>query len=246
MMNVLKLPLIIRYGNFLSKQISEEQQQAILSMLDENRKAVMADLGCLDGRRTISFIKKISPSRVYGLDMLGSALKVAKKKLGIIPKKVDLNKKFPLDNKSCDVVTTTHLIEHLTDTDNFLSEIYRILKPGGYVVIATDNLAGWFNILSLAIGNQPTAGPTVSTKYLVTFNPLWWEEGSGGVRDIKWPMHHNVMTTKTLVRLLERYGFKIEEVHGSGYPPVPYPLAKVFTYLDLYHSMFVVVKARRV
>lgn len=245
-MNIFKSPLIIKYGNFLSRQITADQQKAILNMLERNPKAVMADLGCLDGRRTISLIQKIMPSKVYGLDLLDSFLKIARKKLGIITKKADLNKKFPLDSKSCDVVTTTHLIEHLTDTDNFLSEIYRILKPGGYTVIATDNLAGWFNVFSLILGNQPTAGPTVSTRYLVTFNPLWWEEGSGGVRDVKWPMHHNVVTTKTLVRLLERYGFKIEAVCGSGYPPFPYPFAKIFTSLDLYHSMFMVIKARKV
>lgn len=244
-MNIFQLPLVVKYGNYLSKQITEDQNKAILSMLKKDPKAVMADLGCLDGRRTISFIQKVRPAKVYGLDILDSFLKIARNKLGIIPKKADLNKKFPLDSKSCDVVVTTHLIEHLIDTDNFLSEVYRILKPGGYVVIATDNLAGWFNVFSLILGNQPTAGPTISTRYLVTFNPLWWEEGSGGVRDIKWPMHHNVMTIKTLLRLLERYGFKVEAVRGCGYPPFPYPFAKIFITLDLYHSMFMVIKARK-
>lgn len=243
-MNFLKRFFILKFGNFLSRQISIDEQKLILQMLEENKKANLLDLGCHDGVRTSGFTNKVNPSKTYGLDMT-QAIKKAKRNYGIIVKRSDLNKKFPVPSNSMDVVVTAHTIEHLTDTDTFLQEIHRVLKPNGYLVVSTDNLASWFNIFSLVLGRQPTAGPTISTRYLVTLSPLWWEEGAGGVSDVNFPMHHNVMTTKTLEILLTRYGFKVEKVLGSGYPPVPYPIARLFTTLDVYHSMFMVIKARK-
>lgn len=244
-MNFLKRFFILKFGNFLSKQIEENEHQRVVDCLEEDKKAVYVDLGCLDGNTTTIFARKIKPNKVYGLDLLTHFLKRGSKEFNIIGKKCDLNKKFSLDDNSVDVITAAHSIEHLTNTDNFLSEIKRVLKPKGYLVISTDNLASWMDIFFLLLGKQPRTGPTVSTKYLVTTNLLWWEKGSGGVSDVPFPMHHNVMTTKTLVKLLKRYGFKIEAVHGSGYPPFPYPFAGIFTTLDVYHSMFMVIKARK-
>lgn len=244
-MNWLKNPLVIKLGNYLSAQIIKDEHQAILDCLEEDPKAVYADLGCLDGNTTTIFARKIKPKTVYGLDLLTHFLKRGSKEFKIIGKKCDMNKKLPLPSKSVDVVTSAHSIEHLTDTDVFLSEIKRILKPKGYAVFATDNLASWMDIFFLILGKQPRTGPTVSTKYLVSTNPLWWEEGPGGVSDVPFPMHHNVMTMKTLELLLTKYGFKVEKVLGSGYPPIPYPFASLFTKIDLYHSMFMVIKARK-
>ena len=244
-MNLLKSNLVISYGNFLSKQIEEVEHQLVVDCLEEDIKAVYVDLGCLDGNTTTIFARKIKPAKIFGLDLLTHYLKRGSKEFNIIGRKCDLNDKFPLDDNSVDVITTSHSIEHLTNTDNFLSEIKRVLKPKGYVVISTDNLASWMDIFFLLLGKQPRTGPTVSTKYLVTTNLLWWEKGGGGVSDVEFPMHHNVMTTKTLEMLLKRYGFKVEEVLGCGYPPISYPFASLFTNLDLYHSMFMVIKARK-
>lgn len=245
-MNFFKRFFILKFGNFLSRQISNDEQSLMIDFLEEDKKACLLDLGCFDGTRTIEFIQKVKPQKAFGLDMIDYALTKAKKDYGIIGKKADLNRKFPFLAKSMDVITSAHSIEHLTDTDNFLQEVHRVLKPKGYVIISTDNLASWFNIFSLILGHQPTAGPTVSTRYLITLSPLWWEKGPGGVRDINFPMHHNVMTMKALKTLLVKYGFKVEKLSGSGYPPIPYPLAYLFTNFDQSHSMFTVIKARKI
>lgn len=42
-----------------------------------------------------------------------------------------------------DVVHTSHVIEHVPDPDIFVSEIFRILKPGGWYVCATPNIASF-------------------------------------------------------------------------------------------------------
>ena len=73
-----------------------------------------------------------------------------------------MNKRFPLDNNSIDVITSSHSIEHVTDTDNYISEIKRVLKPNGYAVFSTDNLASWMDIFFLILGKQPKSNGIVN------------------------------------------------------------------------------------
>ncbi|MEG3178422.1 class I SAM-dependent methyltransferase [Sphingomonas sp. RB3P16] len=44
-----------------------------------------------------------------------------------------------LPNNSCDVIFCGECIEHVEDTDGFLSEFHRILKPGGTAIFTTPN-----------------------------------------------------------------------------------------------------------
>ncbi len=46
---------------------------------------------------------------------------------------------FPLPDDSFDVVFTKSVIEHIENWEHFLAEIYRVLKPGGSVVVMTPN-----------------------------------------------------------------------------------------------------------
>lgn len=46
---------------------------------------------------------------------------------------------LPFGNNSFDVVTCFQLIEHLVEHDSFMSEVKRVLKPGGIVVFTTPN-----------------------------------------------------------------------------------------------------------
>lgn len=64
------------------------------------------------------------------------------------------------------VVTARHLLEHLVDPGAFLSEIFRILEPGGRLLIKTpntDSLArGWF---------QEKWYPYDAPRHLILYNP---------------------------------------------------------------------------
>ena len=60
-MNLLRNSLVIKLGNFLSGQIIKDEHQAIIDCLEEDGKAIYADLGCLDGNTTTIFARKIKP-----------------------------------------------------------------------------------------------------------------------------------------------------------------------------------------
>jgi len=46
---------------------------------------------------------------------------------------------LPFDDETFDVVITNHVVEHTPDQNKHLSEIYRVLKPGGTIYLATTN-----------------------------------------------------------------------------------------------------------
>jgi SAM-dependent methyltransferase len=48
----------------------------------------------------------------------------------------DLNKEIKLPDVSVDSVIAFHVMEHLCEPERFLTEIFRIMKPGGFLLIA--------------------------------------------------------------------------------------------------------------
>jgi ubiquinone/menaquinone biosynthesis C-methylase UbiE len=73
---------------------------------------------------------KVGTKNLYGIEIVENLISNAEQK-GISVKRADLNSNFPFDDNTFDVVHANQVIEHLFDTDNFLNEVYRILKRGG-------------------------------------------------------------------------------------------------------------------
>lgn len=55
---------------------------------------------------------------------------------------------LPFSNHSFDLIIIQDVIEHLIDTDDFYSEIKRVLKPNGTIYLSTPNKFSIFNFLS--------------------------------------------------------------------------------------------------
>jgi len=62
---------------------------------------------------------------------------------------------FPYADETFDVVLMGEILEHLTvNPSHALSEIHRVLKPGGSVIITTPNVLACQNFLKLAVGQN--------------------------------------------------------------------------------------------
>jgi len=87
------------------------------------------------------------------------------------------------EKESFDAVTMGHVIEHLLDPMKTLRSCYRILKPGGLLVIVTPN--------SASLGRR-------------RFKELWrgWEP----------PRHIHIFNTKSLARMAVKAGYRVRTI----------------------------------
>ena len=187
------------------KLIWKKYKRDVLSLLDVDMGAKVLDLGCSDGSFTKMIKEKIRPRVVYGVDINRGNLMEAKW-LGIVGYKGDLNNRLPsMRVREFDVVIASQIIEHLHNTDMFVKEIYRVLKPEGYAVISTPNIAAWHNILYLLLGEQPETA-SVSDE----INADSWKS----------PAHMRLFTLPGLVNLLKFHGFRIEKIVGGRHSAI--------------------------
>lgn len=237
------------YFKKLFYQAVQESVTAILSLFEEGPDGVLLDCGCGDGAFTQHVIAKLKNwQSVHGVEITKIYWEKAKER-GIIIHQDDLNGDLSLENESVDVIVSNQVIEHLYDTDKFISEIYRILKPNGYAVISTENLASWHNIFALMLGWQPFSLSNISSLKPSVGNLLGLHRNekngiySEGIP--KFMQHTRVFAPKALKELFEMHGFSCENILGAGYYPLPGFLSRIMVKCDMRHSAFLVLKIRK-
>ena len=172
---------------------SDVKRDIFLKWIGRSKRVL--DLGCYDGRDSALFLK--CDNEVYGVEVLYKPAKTAESR-GIKVSIFDMDKVdlWPFENEFFDVVVCGDIIEHVLNVDLFLSNIYRILKPGGLVLISTPNIASIGRRLMLLFGKNPYI--EVSQKAEVNgFPPVG---------------HVRYFTVGSLSRLLVYSGFIIDEV----------------------------------
>ena len=231
-----------------SKEHEERDNQNFIPVLKlfeknkENGDTCFLDIGCYDGSKTI-LISEYTGARPFGIDFLSDRLLEANEK-GIQTNKCDLNEEsIPYPDESFDFIFCGDVIEHLYSPDFLLEEIFRLLKPNGYAVITTPNMASWKGRVSLMFGWQPPL-TEVSTKYKVG-NPRIPNEPPSG--------HIRVFTPISLIELVKLYSFGVEYIGGHITHGKPVDLFNRFTmmldeiFLRIYPSMCdtIVIKIRK-
>ena len=196
------------------------------------------DLGCDDGALTVRVAEIIGTTNVHGLEIVEERAAVASSR-GVHVKVSDLNHRFPYDDEVFDVVYSNQVVEHMYDTDNFVRDVFRVLRPGGYAVISTENLSSWHNIVALLLGWQPFSLTNVSHRAPGMGNPLALHRGGQG--SLKSWEHLRVFSYRGLRELFTSHGFRVEKMFGAGYFPFPPSLGR----WDARHAAFLTVKARR-
>lgn len=217
-------------------------RQAIIDLTEPDSSALVVDCGCGDGASTLNMTSRIQPYEIWGIEADPDEARGAERR-GIRVSLSDLNAPFPYDSDVADVVLSNQVIEHLKDTDLFMAEIWRILKPGGYAIICTENLASWHNIFSLLLGWQPFSLTNISSKARNVGNPLALHRGDDA--PVVWMQHLRVMAHHGLVHLSAVHGFTIDAVRGAGYYPLPQRLSTRMARLDPRHAAFLALKLRK-
>lgn len=246
--------ILRRYLDFLYLDMRNARRAFQKKIVEVSPGVRLLDCGCREGVNTADIAQIVRAQKVIGLDYNLKALRQLSAR-GIIPLRADLNICIPLRSESIDVIIATDVLEHLVNPFTFVGEMYRVLKPGGYVVLDTPNLASWHNIFALLIGFQPFSGPNITTmedadvpivKQMHRATHGLDEEGEYYNHAEKELTRHIVVVAyASLLRLLRRHGFLIEQVRGFGYYPLPPPISHVFQRLDPRHAHHIVVKVRK-
>jgi len=152
------------------------------------------DVGCYEGSIGKQLIDQ--GNKVYGIEVNEEATKLAREK-GLIVTTQDLESPFQFEDNMFDGVLAGEILEHILDTEFFLDEIKRILKPGGSLVISTPNVASFGRRIFLLLGKNP------------------YFEASFGFPKNATAGHIRFYTKELLISFLEFKGFKVVEYQSD-------------------------------
>jgi SAM-dependent methyltransferase len=142
---------------------------------------------------------------------------------------VDLNRKFkptvvavagnlPFKGSVFDEVYLSHILEHVVDPENILTEVHRVLKTSKCVKIVFPNFASFgvfvawflqFHVKSSRTSNLPHIVPS---KLQTPYNIIYGSHTIG-----EYDVHHVPLTMRLIFNLLQEIGFDIEAVKGEGF-----------------------------
>ena len=144
----------------------------------------------------------------------------------------DLNNSIPFEDDFFDCIVSDQLIEHLMNPDRFLKEVSRVGKKGSRIIIGSENLAAWHNIIALILAMHPFSDHYSETRRVG--NPFSIHHQKK-IMD-PYMRHCKVPTVKALAELMTLNKMVISEIKGFGHL-LPYG-----TRWDKLHSIqFVIV-----
>jgi SAM-dependent methyltransferase len=188
----------------------------------------LLDVGCGDGSFTIPLADNFK--KVVAIDVQQNFLDSFKAKVLGTDKFEILNmsaEKMDFENNTFDAIITIETIEHIPDLQKAASEFYRVLKPGGELIITCPNRLFPFENHGMRIGKREfhTRIP------LLTYFPFLHSKYSLA----------RVFTVSSLHKLFVPIGFKKEKIdfiwptfeHGGNiFTPVLRPLFKVMRLME--------------
>jgi 2-polyprenyl-3-methyl-5-hydroxy-6-metoxy-1,4-benzoquinol methylase len=154
--------------------------------------ARVLDVGCGEGRFTSALVR--AGREVVGIDVAQEPLRRAHAREGeaLDLRLVPAEGPWPLEDVSFDAVWAGEVLEHVADTAGWLSEVRRVLRSGGALVLST-----------------PAHGPL--TRLSLGLSGRAFESHFDPRSD-----HLRFYTRRTLAALLADFGFERIETGGLG------------------------------
>ena len=151
--------------------------------------AVVLDLGAGVGRNDYNLKRRVK--RIVGVDLSPRVLDNPLLDEGIVG---DLTA-LPLDDASVDLAFSIYVLEHIEEPEQFLSEVARVLRPGGLFLAVTPNRHHYVALASSVTG---------------TATHKWLNARRGRPEVDTFPTSYKMNTRKVLLALLAHAGLDVE------------------------------------
>ncbi len=179
------------------------------------RGAKILDAPCGDGEVSIELAKL--GFEVSAVDMVDELLPEARTLLGRRLRIADISRPLPWPDASFDSILCVEGIEHLEDAFAFLREIWRLLKPGGILIVTTPNIISLRSRMRFFGSGFYNCDP----------RPL--DESA------RHPMHHiGLRTFPELRYMLRTSGFELTAVAATHTKPITYAYSIFVPWMWLY------------
>jgi SAM-dependent methyltransferase len=153
-------------------------------------RARVLDLGCGDGWMT-GELAALGAEPV-GVEVAAAAIERARRRHpGLDFRLAEIEGELPVEDNAIDVVWASEVLEHVADTARWLSEVRRVLRPRGRLLLTT---------------------PNHSRLRLLVAGIELYSEPLGD--------HLHLYSATSLRGLLPDFDFAEIEIHGAGGPPL--------------------------
>ena len=119
-------------GHIIERIFYNLKIRRILSFTDFRNKYIL-DLGCATGVNTNDFYKQ--SKNTFGIDISKWAIEKARQKSSHINYQVMDSENISFKDNSFDIIVMTGIIQYLEKPEASINEVYRLLKPGGFLIV---------------------------------------------------------------------------------------------------------------
>ncbi len=113
----------------------EDALDQLEAHLGKASACTLLEIGCSSGFMLKSMRRRFPEATLLGADVVREPLYALAKELPGVPlMRFDLTR-CPLPSQSCDAVVMLNVLEHIADDVGALAHAYRILRPGGILVV---------------------------------------------------------------------------------------------------------------
>jgi SAM-dependent methyltransferase len=138
-------------------EVGDTIERLLRGVAGEHRDPTLLDVGCWNGELSERCAAALGAKRMLGVEVYEGPAAEAEAK-GLEVARFDLETgRLPWEDGSVDVVVCNQVLEHLKNIWLPMTEIHRVLRPGGHAVLSVPNLASLHNRVLLALGRQPTS-----------------------------------------------------------------------------------------
>lgn len=229
--------MLKKYLNHSYVQSSILNQKNILTSAQKSKSGNILDIGCDDGAWTLKLSSAAKSKEVWGIEINPIASKESKKR-GIKVIEQNLDQPWKVSESFFDLVHGNQVIEHVADVDFLAKEAFRVLKPGGMLIISTENGSSWHNIFAAIMGWQIFSLTNMSSLAYGVGNPLALHRQQKDMVMTNWT-HKVIFNYLGLIKFFKLHGFTSVKIQGAGYHPLPPALGK----LDVRHAHFLTLTA---